>query len=229
MGVWNVATPAGTDPKSQGDDRIREMKVAIQEALRGGEADGDEAIFPGANPGTAPIFRYRGKKGTTAQRPAAGENGLYFDTTRNVLQRDNGAAWEDVGTNIPAGSQTEWFQAASPIGWTKKTDHNGKLLRVTSGEGGGDGGTQDPGTVLSLAHTHTINAHTHTIASDGGHYHESVNLVSGAMNPGSSNFRTDTKGAHTHGGATGSAGGTTGSAAADLTLAYINVIICEKD
>lgn len=99
MGVWNTATPAGTDPKSQGDDRIRELKVAIQEALRGGATEGDEAVFPGAAPTTAPIFRYRGLKGTTAARPDAAAGGLYHNTTTGTFQRSNGTTWDDLTEN----------------------------------------------------------------------------------------------------------------------------------
>jgi hypothetical protein len=95
-GVWDVATPAGTDPQSQGDDRIRELKVAIQEALRGGEADGTEAIFPGHTPSTAPYFHYRGLRGTEAQRPSAVYGGLYYNTTSKTIQRANGSTWENI-------------------------------------------------------------------------------------------------------------------------------------
>lgn len=99
MGVWDTSTPAGSDPISQGDDRIRELKSAIQEALRGGATEGDEAVFPGAAPTTAPIFRYRGLKGTTAARPAASAGGLYYNTTTGTFQRSNGSSWDDVTEN----------------------------------------------------------------------------------------------------------------------------------
>lgn len=99
MGVWDTSTPAGSDLINQGDDRIREMKTAIQEALRGGASEGDEAIFPGGSASTAPIFRYRGLKGTTAARPAATYGGLYYNTTTGTLQRANGSSWEDLTEN----------------------------------------------------------------------------------------------------------------------------------
>lgn len=99
MGVWNTATPAGSDAISGGDDRIRELKTAIQEALRGGATEGDEAVFPGASPLTAPIFRYRGLKGSTAARPAASAGGLYYNTTTGTFQRSNGSTWDDVTEN----------------------------------------------------------------------------------------------------------------------------------
>lgn len=104
-GVWDTSTPLNTDPISQGDDRIRELKTAVQEALRGGASDGDEAIFPGGSPSTAPIFRYRGLKGSTGSRPAATYGGLYYNTTTGTIQRssytatDTGAGWEDITEN----------------------------------------------------------------------------------------------------------------------------------
>lgn len=99
MSVWDTATPAGSDPISQGDDRIRELKVALQDALRGGAADGTEAVFPGAAPSSAPVFHYRGLIGTTASRPAATEGGLYANTTTGTIQRANGSSWVDITEN----------------------------------------------------------------------------------------------------------------------------------
>ncbi len=99
MGVWDTATPAGSDPISAGDDRIRELKTAIQESLRGGTTDGLEAVFPGAAPTTAPVFHYRGLKGSTGSRPAATEAGLYFNTTTGTLQRADGSVWLDLTEN----------------------------------------------------------------------------------------------------------------------------------
>lgn len=159
MSVWDITTPAGSDPKSQGDDRIRELKSAIQEALRGGASEGDEAVFPGPNPSTAPEFHYRGLKGSTGSRPAAGFSGLYFDTDRLVIQRDNGSTWEDVGSVMPAGTVIPFYQAAAPVGWTKVATQDDKVLRVVSGTGGGSGGVLPTST--TLAHDH---AHTHTIS-----------------------------------------------------------------
>ena len=96
--VWNTATPVGTDPVSQGATRIREMKAAIQSALRGNTTDGLEAVFPGTAPLTAPAFHYRGLRGTEAERPTADNGGLYFNTSIMSLQRSNGSNWETIST-----------------------------------------------------------------------------------------------------------------------------------
>ena len=172
MGNWSISTPAGSDLLSLGDDTIRAGKAAIQEALRAGEVAGDdiegvEAIFPGASPSTAPVYRYRGLKDTTANRPTAGQYGLYFDTTRNVLQRDNGSTWDDVATVIPSGTKMVFYQASAPVGWTAVAV-NDKFLRVVTsgGTGGSTGGSGlTPSSTITLAHIHTVAAHTHDLAN----------------------------------------------------------------
>ena len=250
MSVWNTSTPAGSDLLSQGDDVIRLAKQAIQEALRAGEVAGDdiegvEAIFPGSSPSTAPVYRYRGLKGTTAERPTAGQYGLYYDTDRKVLQRDNGTSWDDIGQNIiPSGTKMVFYQASAPVNWTAVAV-NDKFLRVVTagGTGGSTGGTVAAST--SLAHSHTVAGHTHTgpshthsISSDGSHSH-SLYLVGGEgvaygasyANSGS----TDSQGSHTHGGVTGSSGtGVTGSSTAGTdsqlgVFAYADVVVASKD
>lgn len=252
MANWSISTPAGSDLLSLGDDTIRAGKAAIQEALRAGEVAGDniegvEAIFPGASPSTAPVYRYRGLKDTTGNRPTAGQYGLFFDTTRNVLQRDNGTSWDDVGAVIPSGTKMVFYQASAPVGWTAVA-LNDKFLRVVTagGTGGSTGGTVAAST--SLAHTHTVASHTHTgpshthtISSDGTHSHSvSLNYAGSDSHlalGASWDYvgTTSSAGDHSHGGATGSGGtGNTGAAtpATDSQLgafAYADVIVASKD
>lgn len=157
---WDTSVPANSDFISQGASVIRTLKSDLQGALRGQASDGDEAKFPGSDTAN-PVYRYRGLKGSTASRPAAGEYGLYINTTLNSLQRDSGVAWEDVATLFPAGTKMVFYQASAPTGWTAVAV-NDKFLRVVTagGTGGTDGGTVAAST--SLAHTHTVAAHTHT-------------------------------------------------------------------
>lgn len=236
--TWDIATPDGSEAASQGDNRIRELKTDLQNALRGQASSGTEAVFPGSDTAN-PVFRYRGLKGTTAARPAAGQYGLYINETLNTIQRDNGSSWVDIATLIPSGTAMVFYQATAPVGWTKVTTQNDKALRVVSGgTGGSAGGTN---ALSSAAHTHSIasgGAHTHTLASAGSI--GSQNLTSGFYNVGTGgsaaglaapnsgggetltirSATTDSQGAHDHGAATGS--GT-------LDLAYIDVIVCTKD
>lgn len=162
--------------------------------------------------------------------------------------KENG--WQD-------GTVGVFFQAAAPTGWTKVTTANARALRLVSGAGGGVGGTQDPSTTITLAHTHSVtndSAHTHAIqdhthhlatsgaasalanlgavgAQDNGSGNElvvadtgtifTVNTKKNAL-PMTGSFTSGSGGAHDHGGATD-------SALTDLSLAYIDVIICSKD
>lgn len=162
--TWDITTPAGTESKSQGDDRIRELKTDIQTALRGDAASGDEAVFPGSDT-ASPVARYRGLKNTTVNRPAPGDYGLFTDTTRNVLQRDNGATWEDIATLIPAGTVMVFYQAAAPVGWTQVVTQNDKALRVVSAAGGGSGGTY--AVSAGASHSHTTPDHAHQLDDTG--------------------------------------------------------------
>ena len=42
---------------------------------------------------------------------------------------------------IPQGTDSVFFQASAPTGWTKSTSYNDYALRVVSGTGGGTGGS----------------------------------------------------------------------------------------
>lgn len=256
MGVWDIATPLGSESKSLGDDRIREMKTALQEALRGQAASGVEAVFPGASPSSAPVYRYRGLKDTTANRPTAGDGGMFIDTDRKVIQRDNGASWEDIATLIPSGTIMVFYQAAAPSGWTQVVTQNDKALRVVSAAGGGSGGAA----AISTGHSHTVNSHTHDL---GNHTHTTPNhthtlAVSSAIGNGITTIpvattdaspagdllaQTTTAGTAMHRiTATTSSGGsgTSGAPSSNTSggtapgtdtsiMAYVDVIICSKN
>jgi hypothetical protein len=223
---WDITKPAGTDPASGGDDIIRELKTDLEGAFRGQDSDGLEAKFPGADT-SAPVFRYRGLRGSTASRPTAGDYGLYIDTTRNALQRDNGSSWDDIGTLIPAGTVMVFYQASAPVGWTKVVTQNDKALRVVSGSGGSAGGTVALST--TLAHTHTVASHTHSIDTQGAMTTDGpsgINSGGGGLGSADSTHTHNTP-AHNHNGATGAASPATDSQLG--ALAYIDVLICSKD
>lgn len=215
---WDTSTPVGSEAASNGDNRIRELKTDLQTALRGNASDGTEAKFPGTDTAN-PVYRYRGLKGATGARPAAGDYGMYFDTTRSVLQRDNGTSWEDIGVAIPSGTVMVFYQASAPTGWTKVTTHNDKVLRVVSGSGGGSGGTI--ATSTSLAHSHTVDSHTHSVS---GTTSGPTGTNSGGPGAGSA----DSVHTHTLSTTSGASAPGTDSQLAGA-LAYIDVICASKD
>ena len=259
MSIWDITTPLGTESKSLGDDRIREAKAAIQNALLAGQANGVEAIFPGANPSTNPLYRPRFPKGTTGARPASGEYGFYINETTKTIDRDNGSSWEAVATLIPPGTVSIFYQATAPLGWTQIVTQNDKALRVVSAAGGGTGGTI--ATSTTLAHSHTANAHTHVGGSHKHYfYYELVNIPFSQASPNTmpNSFEGESKDSDgnddyyrqtRNGGSSqnnirqynkpqtlAASSGTTGtqsdsgmSSALAGALAYIDVIICSKD
>lgn len=168
--TWDTASPAGSDLIRDGDNEIREFKTDIQTALRANAADGTEAKFPGSDTAN-PIYRYRGLRGTTGSKPSSGQYGLYFNTTTNQVERDNGTTWDVVGTLIPTGTVMVFYQAAAPTGWTIGAVVNDRILRVvTGGSGGSTGGSWSAisisGTTSSNgSHDHTVDSHTHGAGS----------------------------------------------------------------
>jgi hypothetical protein len=162
----------------------------------------------------------------------------------DLVLKDRG--WQD-------GDKTVFFQASAPTGWTKDTTGalDGKSLRIVSGSGAATGGTHDISGSITLAHTHSVSnqaAHTHSVQ----HAHQvttsvvtNSNQAAPLTNMGDSGGRIQTA---TGGGssvkhlqdytnddsqASGSASshdhsGTTGSQLSDVSLAYVNVILCSK-
>lgn len=170
-----------------------------------------------------------------------------FDYLEQLTQNDA----YNYTRRTPAGTVSLFGLAAAPTGWTKLTTQNAQLLRVVSGTGGGSGGTADPATAITLAHTHTISndgAHTHSMPA---HYHSLDNVSSGVslnsgLNIGADGAQlaaftvsvgafittkadyTDTSGSGTSSDP-GTHSHTPVAALSDITLAYFNVIQASKD
>lgn len=144
-GVWDTTTPLGSEPKSLGDDRIREMKVAIQEALQTG------GVFPGSDPSTAPRFYPSISTGTTALRPTGNDapaGRLYLNLSSGTLEMSQGGGlWNAMDV---VGSSTIF-----------STD-----LAVEVAGPGIDGGGGVPLRVNVDSNTFTITSDTVTIKSD---------------------------------------------------------------
>jgi len=153
-------------------------------------------------------------------------------------------------------TKTAFFQASAPTGWTKDITAalDGKILRVVSGAGGGTGGSFDIAGTITLNHTNSISAsgtHYHT---QSHYHHQEYDTISDADgliyarvkvdSPGrfqniptgggaetydlmefgaASDERTSTlNGNHNH-------GGSLTAQLTNITLTYIDIIICTKD
>jgi len=175
MGVFDETTPAGSDPARDGDDRMRELKVALGEAL-----SHEDSTFPGASPSTKPIFIPGFLRGNTAARPTGDslvEGRLYINSQTGVIERYNGSSWDEVGGGggLVSGTKMVFYQASAPTGWTAVPAISDRFLRTVSGgtTGGTTGGSGlNPSSTITLAHSHTVDGHTHTGPS---HTHSTPN------------------------------------------------------
>ena len=94
--VWDKTLPPGTEAKSNGDNRIRELKTDIEAAL------GIEGTFPGGDTSN-PIYVNTPSAGNTASRPVTSlvTGRLYINTQTFKIERYNGASWDAVDL-VPA-------------------------------------------------------------------------------------------------------------------------------
>jgi hypothetical protein len=238
--VWDVTTPAGTESKSLGDDRIRELKTDIQTALE------HEGEFPGEDT-SSPKFIYTPSSGTSAQRPSGLTNTatgqLYINTSSSTIERFDGLLWSPVASLIPTGFKTLIVGNSCPPGWAVDTSSGGRALRVSESLalGGIDGGSSDISTT-TYAHSHTVDAHTHTTPD---HQHN-IGAQGSASYTASGGTHLVVDGAGeivTSGGAgtspavqrlteSGEGGGTSGSTSPGTNnalggiLKYLNVLVC---
>lgn len=224
MGAWDKNTPLGTAPLSEGDDRIRELKAALEEAL-----SHEDSTFPGASPASSPIFIPGMKRGSTGARPIGDSlvtGRFYANTTLDIIERYNGASWDSVASNIETGSKALFYMVSAPTGWIAVAIDD-KFLRVvtSAGTGGTTGGTVAAST--SLAHTHAVDSHTHSISSDGAHTHtRAAGALLNAVALGSFSTTTDSQGIHAH---TGTAGAATPGTDSKLgAFAFADIIIATK-
>lgn len=240
--VYNAMTPAGIDDYSSSD---AEMQTTTDP-------------YPGA----------------VVSRPTSLQGEL--ERMRYMLAQITGKTYwyqdpdNSLASLIPSTTKMVFFQAAAPTGWTIDTTHNGKALRVVSSAGGGSGGSNDPASTVTLAHTHSVASHTHDLAnhthSTPDHQHilrystASTRPVTGAAQvigytndsdgdsallsvlSGSGAFvatraysypQTTSGGSGTSGAPSSNTSGATSpgtdSQLANLSLAYIDVIVCTKN
>lgn len=127
--TWDTTTPAGSEAKSNGDNRIRELKTDIAAALTA------EGSFPGADTAN-PKFRWTPSRGNTASRPASPVTGqLYINTQTLGLERYNGASWDFVETMPTDGSVSTAKIVDSNVTTAKIADANVTPAKLTAFDG----------------------------------------------------------------------------------------------
>ena len=162
-------------------------------------------------------------------------------------------------TGFPSGTKMLFNQTAAPTGWTKDTAQNDKALRVVSGTVGSGGtnalssATLTATGTISTSISGSVAGHSLTTSQIPSHTHSfssSVSIPAGGSgltdtnNTGVTNITSYNSSTYNFSGTTGSAGsgsahshsasGLTASStftgtAANLDLAYVDVIIAAKD
>ena len=97
--TWDVTTPAGTESKSLGDDRIREFKTDVQTALN------TYGVFPGTDTAN-PKYYWTISSGTTINRPSnsVSTGTLYINVSSGCIERYLGSVegWTCIQTVNPS-------------------------------------------------------------------------------------------------------------------------------
>lgn len=160
--------------------------------------------------------------------PQAGEDGTLDES------------WVPKAEAFPAGTQMLFVQAAAPTGWTKQTTVNDAAIRIVSGTTGGKTGGSVAfstafvaGKAITLSgnvgattlSTSNMPSHKHNILYGEGtgsniyrldgsrSYYSSTRAVDGTTNVGGN-------GSHTH--------SLSGTATVDLSVKYVDTILCKK-
>lgn len=127
--VWDVTTPSGSESRSLGDDRIRELKTDVQTAL---QFDGD---FPGSDTSN-PHFTYTPSTGTTALRPSGDDavsGRLYINKTSGTIEQSYGTGgWQRIDTvgNASEGNGIGVNHISTSIAGPGLSGGNGSALEV---------------------------------------------------------------------------------------------------
>ena len=145
-----------------------------------------------------------------------------------------------AATAFPAGTQMLFVQAAAPTGWTKQTTVNDATIRIVSGTTGGNtGGSVAFSTAFvsgrAITLSGNVGATTLSTAQIPSHTHPAHNLTTGANSDRDKAFYANEatgKKWKTVSGAAGGSGSHThslsGTATVNLSVKYVDVILCKK-
>lgn len=164
----DTSTPAGSDSPKQGDDRIREIKAAIQERenvdhywpLSGttvDDADAGEHRKVTLRVGSAPSAV--ANKGFLYAKDVSAKAELFYrDEDGNEIQLTSGGILNSTSEFV-SGDLLLSTNTSPQSGWTDvSATYEDKFIRVTSGTptttGGADTHTHAAGTYAGSAHTH---------------------------------------------------------------------------
>lgn len=137
------------------DDVDRQIKDAVVNTV-GAEHDNDTGEH------TIPSVTDAQEAGLNEQ-----DGRLIWNNDGGVLKINISAAW--LSLIFPAGTRVLFDQDAAPLGWTRNTDDDDRVVRIVSGARA-DGGSWDISGLTNAAeaaHTHSTPNHVHTMADNG--------------------------------------------------------------
>ena len=218
--------PLSGDQTLQGDDHLRLIKQVLQDQFPGELGQGL----------TIPIVASETELNYLVGLTSNAQD--QFDAVGVRLDGLEGAL------SAPVGTRMAFHQPLAPLGWLQDITLTNHMLRVVSGAGGADGGSDSP---IDFSHNHTVPNHVHTTASHAISVNEmpahtlDVQVVSSGTGSiqsvgreaAASTFTTIANAALTKGGSAAHAHGDTGSISQTIsettwTPLYVDVIICSK-
>lgn len=147
--------------------------------------------------------------------------------TTKIVFPDNSEQTTAAVTAFPSGTVMLFVQSAAPTGWTKSTAHNDKALRVVSGSVS-TGGSIAFSTAMSNGRSVTIGSTTLSISQIPSHYHE-VQPGYGVQGTYSTDYAFGTAGSFDLTSSVGGGGSHNHSGSFDMSVQYVDVIICTKN
>lgn len=225
MATWDITTPRALDQINQVGANIREFKTALEDAF-GEEHHMEPYWIDGAPSG---YHKFPSESASVPDPAKAGRWRYNPGASYLCIQRDSGTEWEDLTTPyslFPTGTKMLFSQDSAPVGWTRISTYDDRMLRVVSSTGAGTGGTW--GFDLDAK----TSSHTHTIASYSGSLAHSFNSANADISyPDFYAIAsvTDHSVSHTHGTVDSNDFSHTHSVAATWKPSYKDIIACQRD
>ena len=212
--TWNEATPAGSDFKSDGDNKIRQLKQQMREAWQVDHTFPDTGSAGDSTLGYHKVIHIKDNGG--AASAVTDVIGLYNNGDALYMIKEGGGITEIAGDSVNAKTG-DWIASTvttARTGWTNvSATYTGKFMRISAtplSTGGSDTHSHAAGTYISDPHTHSYTPNTLTEAGGGG-----------------SQTYADNTAATTSSGGGGAITGT--SASGDNVPVYVQVVIFQKD
>jgi hypothetical protein len=122
----NPATPPGTEDRSLGDDRIRELKRAINDIF---------GIPDATNINNALMAVTASGLRSTYYQDAGSDPVVAGEIRRNAgnLRYHTGTQVVTLGEAFPSGTRMVFDQDTPPTGWTRDTAIDDRVVRIVSG------------------------------------------------------------------------------------------------